>query len=137
MTNQLFRDLLDGNIPMPRPWNQVYAFAAEAGAYTYATGWADATVIHIHLGRSFAAARRVFLNQLINAQDKYEHHHVAPVIGWIDEWHPLPGDELDWIIQDDTDPRTRALAAKAARGKGPQSPAGWRGKERNTKYRSK
>ncbi|MHA7270414.1 hypothetical protein [Arthrobacter sp. HLT1-20] len=32
--------------------------------------------------------------------------------------------------------RHTALAAKASRGKGPPSSAGWRGKERNTKYRS-
>lgn len=35
------------------------------------------------------------------------------------------------------DKRKAALAAKKDSGKGPPSPSGWRGRERNTKYRSR
>lgn len=34
------------------------------------------------------------------------------------------------------EPRARALAAKQRQGKGPPSQASWRGRERNTKFRS-
>lgn len=36
----------------------------------------------------------------------------------------------------DQDPRQKALAAKAARGKGPPSPGSWRGRARTMKFRS-
>lgn len=136
MTNQLFLEVLDGKIPVPRPWHKPWIFTVKPGVSFDTTGWTTLEGHQLTAGINFAKLRRVFLNQLINAQDKCEHHHVAPVIGWIDEWPPLPGDELDWIIQDDTNPRARALAAKQRLGHGPPSAGGWRGRERTTKFRS-
>ena len=93
MTNELFREVLDGRVPPPAP------LLLDEGQ--------SQALLNIFR----AAAFQDFIEPLIEA-------------GIITQ--PLP-----------TDPRARAIAAKAARGKGPQQPSGWRGRERNTKYRSR
>lgn len=96
MTNHLFREVLDGKIPVPpkRP----------------------ASIPHQEW--QFQALRNIWGPDAF--QDAIGSLIKAGIVTL-----PLP-----------TEPRARALAVKSARGKGPQPPAGWRGKERNTKYRS-
>lgn len=92
-----------------------------------------------------AARRRPFD---IYSIGRSKSHHRIQSFAWAATKHPHPPGVDDdpsmrlhlnmWPPDQlpKADPRQQALAAKAARGKGPPSSASWRGKERSTKYRT-
>lgn len=112
VTNQLFREVLEGLIPFPRK---------RTGGRT--------RIVFIPPGRTIWHADAPTVAELNAGVDI---SHVVTIAGW-DSWakdHPV------WPNEPELDPRARALAAKQSRNTGPAAtPLRVRG--RNTHYKEK
>lgn len=122
MTNQLFRDYLDGKIPArakPKP----PTLGEVAQRFAEAIGEPIRNVIGIFtkIAEAFTGA------------DQQSSYTLAPPISTPQTMH---GNTISPIIYDETNPRAQALAAKQRQGHGPPSSGSWRVRERSTKFRS-
>lgn len=124
MTNQLFRDYLEGRIVVRRRVRPGFYFLPNLPDPTAPTmkdlnAGIDLTP-YVIIGRNAVYAE------------------VIELPSWTYDLGSAPMRTYPASAQPhkDPDPRRAALAAKAARGKGPPSPGSWRGRERTTKFRS-
>lgn len=108
MTNKLFLEYLDGRIHV-RTRQELKREAARQAIARAGACWAAGSESFVRLAAAadFTAAQVSLLGRALADPE-----------------------------QPPKDPRLQALAARQRQGKGPPSSMGWRGRERNTKYRS-
>lgn len=106
MTNELFREVLEGKIPTPR---------RKAAPPIVLTEWQV----------EFLAQYMAPMFDTIAEATQFVRDFLEGLGAHLPVQTPLP-----------TEPRARALAAKQRRGHGPPASAGWRGQDSNTISRS-
>ena len=116
MTNQLFRDYLDGKITVRTREQLKHAAFMQAAA--------RAVTSLAVMGAMFSAVGRAA--EIAEAQARLMALGVASVRPYPPPAHHTLGPNHLVV----------ALAAKAMRSQGPPSAGGWRGRERTTKFRS-
>ena len=116
MTNQLFRDYLDGKITVRTPKQIRHAAFMQAAARAV-TSLAAAGAMFSAVGRAAG---------ILEAQAQLMALGVAPARTYPPPAQNHPGPNHLVV----------ALAAKAVRSQGPPASVSWRGRERTTKFRS-
>lgn len=145
MTNDRSRDSLDGRTPAKPPSELHPSEPLPPTSAELQQGLALEGIIVESWQMDFldqvlsGALRRPFNSYAIGRSKS--HHRTQPFTWAATKYPSPPGVSVDSStrLQLDMwppDHRQQALAAKAARGKGPPSSASWRGRERNTKFRS-
>lgn len=143
MTNQLFRDYLDGKIHVRRPFKAGRIYTAPVGHFLStkdSTGWTELDAAspdgYMHTSDGditpWLSPKRTILDYHAYYETKTP---MTPELRAL-IYGDMCGASIDRIIYDETSPRARALRAKEERGHGPKAePLRVRG--RNNRYKEK
>lgn len=130
--NQLFRDLLDGKIPVPRRRTEItWPITLLEGQVEYIS-----LVTGLPLDEARAFAEKMLAPPVLLLAPQQGRKISAATWMMARGASTLQAFSAPPPKQPETNPRKIALAAKEARGTGPRTSASWRGNERTTKYRN-